>query len=142
MFTPRKVGHEQLIRYFKAKRKYLENVVKGKGTYREFARVVGMHLNLTMPAIGNRHRDHWIPKSFCRKLGLTPDQTNHPSNLRYLTPEQNIDKFSFIGEDERKHLKVMCEIWGIDYPHNTTIDKHNHEGHLKKGNLTSKKLKK
>ena len=141
MFTPRKTNVKQHLRYVKARKIWQEKRNKGSETYLDFRKVVNMHLNLVMPAISILHRDHKIPASFCRKLGLTPEQTNHVKNMEYLNPKKNVDKFSFLYEKERDHLKVMCEIWGIEYPDHTMIDQHNADSLVKGTSLDQGKGK-
>tara|TARA_R110002050_G_scaffold254933_1_gene393569 strand:+ start:95 stop:322 length:228 start_codon:yes stop_codon:yes gene_type:complete len=72
-------------------------------------------------------------------LGISVADTNHPRNLRYLKPEDNIDKFSFIYGEEKDHLAVMCEeVWNIPYPDHTLIDEHNHDAEIKSNALKGK----
>ena len=84
--------------------------------------------------------DHIIPKSFCRKLGLTPEQANHPKNLRYLLPKDNVDKFSYIYLEEELHLEIMCKEWGIEYPSRELIEQHNYDAAKLDGNLKNNKI--
>jgi len=78
-----------------------------------------------LPPKPGHHRDHIIPISFCYELGLTLEQINHLDNLTYLTNEENINKFSFIGEEQLPHLNKMCKIWGIDIPNEDIIKEYN-----------------
>ena len=142
MYVPHKKGYEQQLRYYRALREYEENCRIGQGTYREFAKCVGMNLNLVMASAKGYHRDHIVPKSFCRKLGISVSQTNHPKNLRYLKPKDNVDKFSFMYSEELAHLKVMCEIWGVSFPSRAMIDEHNASAATKSKALLGNKKEK
>lgn len=44
--------------------------------------------------------DHKVPVSFCRKMGLTPEECCVDFNLQYLTPEKNLAKFSFVKYED------------------------------------------
>ena len=117
----------KILDFYKARKNYRKLKAEGNDTYKDFARVVTMSLNILMPSVRGMHRDHIIPASFCRKLGLTPLQTNHPKNLRYIKPQDNIDKWSYIEDYERDYLHVMCKIWNIPYPDEDMILAHNKE---------------
>lgn len=94
-----------------------------------------MNMNFKMKPLRGFHRDHIVPKSFCRKLGISVSQTNHSKNLRYILPYKNINKWSFIEEYELKHLKIMCPIWGVRYPSEDMINQHNIESKTKRNSL-------
>lgn len=125
LFTTHATGIKAQLKYYKALRKYEENCRKGKGTYEEFAKVVKMHLNLVMPAAKGMHRDHKVPLSLCRKMRISVSQTNNAHNLQYLKPQDNVNKFSFIGSKELEYLDEMCKIWGVSFPPQELIDEHN-----------------
>ena len=139
--VPHKKGPASYAKVLRALGEYNEDLSKGLGTYEKFVHVVNMHLNLTLPSIKGMHRDHIVPKSFIRKLGLSPLDANHPKNLEYVSPEKNISKFSYIRDREKEHLKVMCNIWNIPYPDHTLIDEHNYTAEIKQTSLNKNKPK-
>lgn len=125
MYANDKNNIMRLLKYRADMDKYLKTVSEGNGTYKKFCRLVNVHLNMTIRSVKGLERDHIVPKSFCRKLGLTVEQTNNPKNIQYILPEKNMEKWSFIEEEEETHLKVMCPIWGIKYPSLEKIEAHN-----------------
>lgn len=125
MYSNDKNNAVRSLRYKVELEKYNEAVRNGEGTYKQFKRLINMHLNLTIRSVKGLERDHIVPASFCRKLGLTISQTNHIKNIQYITPEQNMEKWSFIGEKEREHLARMLPIWEIEMPSNGMIAAHN-----------------
>lgn len=132
MFISNNKTIKRVLEYKKLLKKYEEDVQQGKGTYQRFSRLVQMNMNLRMPPQKGFHRDHIVPKSFCRKMGVSVSQTNHANNLRYILPDKNINKWSFLEEEELIHLKIMCELWGIEYPSQELIDAHNEDSLIKR----------
>lgn len=85
--------------------------------------------------------DHIIPVSFCRKLGVTPEQASNIFNLDFIDQESNLKKWSYITKEGEPHLRLMCLLWEIDYPSKKMIDDHNKEAQLSFDNISSKLLK-
>lgn len=139
MFVSNEKSYKMLLNFRNRMREYDAAVEKGKGTYGHFARLVGMHMNMVFPTVRGLHRDHIVPKSFCRKIGVTVRQTNNRDNLRYISPTVNIDKWSFMEEEELAHLKVMCKVWEIDFPTQKIIDEHNASSLIKRKSLKNAK---
>lgn len=131
-------GKSKILRYVEFKRQleiYEVDVIRGKDSYSEFSRMVKMHLNFIFPNVKGFHRDHIVPKSFCRKVGISVVDTNNAKNLKYILPKDNTDKWSHLGPDELEHLKIMCGVWNIPFPSDEIISKHNESSEITKKNF-------
>ena len=106
--------------------------------YSRKAMKVMKHLLPTQP---HHHRDHIVPVSFCRKLGISPYQCSRIENLQYLRRQENLDKWSFINDGNKPHLRQMCILWGIEYPSEETINEHNKIAALTFTNLNNGGMK-
>ena len=90
-----------------------------------YRRVALVEMERVMDVKKGWHRDHIVPISFCRKIGVEPEKASIVLNLQYLMPEDNMDKSSFVTDRAIGMLDALCEIWGVEVPSRETIDNHN-----------------